>query len=192
LYVSRTGWTGELGYEIYSDGATTDHKRLWNHVIEAGSSHGMIYGSMTSMGMRRIEAGILDNISDFDVSMSPFQAGLGRFIDPDKEGFIGREALLEMDRRSLLLGLKCGTATPEERGEIREGSVAVGHVTAASWSPTLNSGIGYVRFYESKDWIGRTLALATGVSEMAPCEIVELPFYDAEKRIPRGIEKPIP
>ena len=80
----------------------------------------------------------------------------------------------------------------EERGEILEGSVAVGHVTAASWSPTLNSGIGYVRFYESKDWIGRTLALATAGDETAPCEIVELPFYDAEKRIPRGIEKSIP
>ena len=87
LYVSRTGWTGELGYEIYSDGANTDHKRLWDHVIEAG--------------------------------------------------------------------------------------------------------IGYVRFYESKDWIGRNLALATAGGEMDPCEIVELPFYDAEKRIPRGTEKSI-
>ena len=124
--------------------------------------------------------------------MSPFQAGLGRFIDLDKEGFIGREALLEMDSRSLLLGLKCENATPEECGEILEGSVAVGHVTAASWSPTLNSGIGYVRFYESKDWIGRILTLATAGGEMAPCEIVALPFYDPEKRIPRGIEKSIP
>lgn len=51
LYVSRTGWTGELGYEIYSGGAKTDHKRLWNDVFEAGSPYGMVYGSMASMGI---------------------------------------------------------------------------------------------------------------------------------------------
>lgn len=191
LYVSRTGWTGELGYEVYSAGAQTDHKRLWNHVMEAGSPHGMAYGSMASMGMRRIEAGILDNISDFDVSMTPFQAGLGAFIELDKEGFIGREALLEVDKRSLLLGLKCETATPGHRDEILEASVAVGHVKAADWSPALNCGIGYVRFNEPRDWTGRTLALKTGRGTV-PCEIVKLPFYDTEKRIPRGIDKSIP
>lgn len=191
LYVSRTGWTGELGYEVYSAGAQTDHKRLWNHVMEAGLPHGMAYGSMASMGMRRIEAGILDNISDFDVSMTPFQAGLGAFIELDKEGFIGREALLEVDKRSLLLGLKCETATPGHRDEILEASVAVGHVKAADWSPALNCGIGYVRFNEPRDWTGRTLALKTGRGTV-PCEIVKLPFYDTEKRIPRGIDKSIP
>jgi glycine cleavage system aminomethyltransferase T len=105
LYVSRTGWTGELGYEIYCAGENTDHKRLWNDVMEAGAPHGMVYGCMASMIMRRIEAGILDNLSDFDHSMTPFAAGLGKFIDLDKEGFIGREALLVADRRSRLPGL---------------------------------------------------------------------------------------
>jgi glycine cleavage system aminomethyltransferase T len=50
LYVSRTGWTGELGYEIYSEGASTDHKRLWDHVMKAGIPHGLIHGCMGSMG----------------------------------------------------------------------------------------------------------------------------------------------
>jgi glycine cleavage system aminomethyltransferase T len=73
--------------------------------MEAGAPHGMVYGCMASMIMRRIEAGILDNLSDFDHSMTPFAAGLGKFIDLDKEGFIGREALLVADRRSRLPGL---------------------------------------------------------------------------------------
>ena len=186
LYVSRTGWTGELGYEVYSQGAATDHIRLWNHLMNAGSAHGMVYGCMASMGMRRIEAGILDNISDIDQSMTPFEAGLGSFIELDKTGFIGREALLDADRRPLLLGLRCESLTPQHGDEIRDGSVAVGRVKAAAWSPTLDCGIGYVRFDRAQDWIGRTLDLVTGVGEIAPCEIVELPFYDSARRLPRG------
>lgn len=100
LYVSRTGWTGELGYEIYSD-ASTDHKRLWDHLFEVGRPQGMVFGGLAAMGIRRIEAGILDNISDFDTSMTPFEAGLGKFIDLDKDGYIGRDALLKADRQTL-------------------------------------------------------------------------------------------
>ena len=187
LYVSRTGWTGELGYEIYSEGTKTDHERLWNDVMEAGSPHGMVYGSMASMGMRRIEAGILDNLSDFDLSMTPFQAGLGAFIDLDKEGFIGREALLEVDKRPLLVGLRCETAKPAKGRKILEALTTVGQVTSTSWSPTLNCGIGYARFSDSGDWIGRTLKVETVNGGTAPCEIVPLPFYDSRKRIPRGM-----
>lgn len=192
LYVSRTGWTGELGYEIYSQGAATDHIRLWNHLMGAGSAHGMVYGCMASMGMRRIEAGILDNISDIDLSMTPFEAGLGSFIELDKTGFIGREALLDADKRPLLLGFRCESLTPQYGDEIREGSVTVGRVKAAARSPTLNCGIGYVRFNQANDWTGRTLDLVTGTGEIGPCEIVELPFYDSARRIPRGNGDPQP
>ena len=80
VYVSRTGWTGELGYEIYSN-AGIDHDQLWSDVTKAGEPRGMVFGSTKSMGVRRIEAGILDNITDFDETMTPFQAGLGDFLD---------------------------------------------------------------------------------------------------------------
>ena len=188
LYVSRTGWTGELGYEIYCAGKKTDHKRLWSDVMEAGAAHGMVYGCMASMIMRRIEAGILDNLSDFDHSMTPYAAGLGKFIDLDKKGFVGSEALLAADRRSRLQGLKCETATPASHGAILEASLVVGQVTAASWSPTLDVGIGYARFDNPADWIGRTLTVETRGGLTAPCEIVELPFYDIQKSIPRGLK----
>jgi glycine cleavage system aminomethyltransferase T len=92
------------------------------------------------MGIRRIEAGILDNITDFDVSMNPFQAGLGSFVDLDKKDYIGREALLEVDQRVLLMGLKCASV-PASGGEVFAGSIAVGHVTTAAWSPTLECGL---------------------------------------------------
>lgn len=187
LYVSRTGWTGELGYEIYSDGARTDYRRLWDDLFAAGSPHGMVFGDMKAMGIRRIEAGILDNLSDFDMSMTPFEAGLGAFIDLDKENFIGRPALLDASRESLLLGIKCPSDRPFRNAEIIDGETCVGRVTASAWSPYLESGIGYVRFNAAGDWVGKPLAMRTKQGELAGCEIVTLPFYDAAKRIPRGM-----
>lgn len=187
LYVSRTGWTGELGYEIYSAGAATDHDRLWHDLFESGSAHGMVFGSLRAMGIRRIEAGILDNLSDIDDSMTPFQAGLGAFIDLDKEGFIGREALLEADQRSLFFGLKCAAATPGAGDEVLDGKNRVGRVTTGAWSPSLDSGIGYVRFDTPDDWPGQSLWLHPPQGDPIACEIVKLPFYDATKRIPRGL-----
>jgi len=188
LYVSRTGWTGELGYEIYSEGARTDHDRLWNHLIETGSPHGMVFGSLAAMGIRRVEAGILDNLTDFDASMTPYQAGLGSFIELDKKDFIGRDALLQADRKTLLYGVKCPSTAPQDYDEIMDGSTGVGRVTAGAWSPFLESGIGYVRFEETGDWAGKFLLMKTPRGETVACEIVALPFYDSEKRIPRGLE----
>ena len=188
LYVSRTGWTGELGYEIYADGATTDHKRLWDHLIETGSPHGMVFGGLSAMGIRRVEAGILDNLTDFDASMTPFEAGLGKFIELDKEGFIGRPALLKADRNTLIYGLKCPSIAPHDHAEILDGATSVGRVTAGAWSPFLDSGIGYVRFKQTGNWAGKSLLMKTRRDELVECEIVTLPFYDSEKRIPRGME----
>ena len=172
LYVSRTGWTGELGYEIYSDGVTTDHNRLWNHMLEAGTQHGMAFGSLNAMGIRRIEAGILDNLTDFDISMTPFQAGLGRFIELDKADFIGRAALLKADRETLLYGVKCLSGAPRDHSEILDGTASVGRVTTGAWSPFLECGIGYVRFNETGDWAGKSLLMKTLHGEFVACEIL--------------------
>lgn len=186
VYVSRTGWTGELGYEIYSLGEATDARRLWDHLLAAGAPHGLVFSSIRSMEMRRIEAGILDNLTDFDTTMTPFAAGLGPFVDLDKEGYVGREALRAADRRIRLLGLK-GARVPAYRADVRERGHRVGHVSAATWSPTLQCGIGYVRFDEPSDWIGRTLEVDAADGGTVECEIVEPPFLDPEKKIPRGL-----
>jgi glycine cleavage system aminomethyltransferase T len=191
LYVSRTGWTGELGFEIYSQGDGTDYRRLWNHLMEAGEPHGMAFSSVESMGIRRIEAGILDNMTDMDVTMTPFQAGLESFIDIDKEGFIGRSALLGASRYKLLYGIKCAAAAPPTNATVFDNDKEVGRVTTGAFSPFLECGVGYVRFNAPSEWAGKTLTLQISNSEAHPCEIVDLPFYDPEKLIARGIEKPI-
>ena len=193
VYVSRTGWTGELGFEIYTQGVDTDCAALWDHLMAAGAPHGMIFGSLTSMEMRRIEAGILDNGTDFDLSMTPFEAGLGPFVDLDKENFIGRDALLTAPRDGRrLFGLTCPGGVPGYGETLVDGCRAVGHVTAGAWSPYLKSGIGYVRFDAPGAWAGRKLEVRTQDGALLDCEIVDLPFYDPEKRIPRGIDASIP
>lgn len=193
VYISRTGWTGELGYEIYTQGAATDCPKLWDHLMAVGKPHGMIFGSISSMEIRRIEGGILDTGTDFDMSMTPFEAGLDAFVDLDKENFIGRNSLLLAPRGvKRLFGLKCADGIPGYREQVVESANAVGHVTAGAWSPYLKSGIGYVRFNTPGNWAGRKLAVKTTEGKAFDCEILDLPFYDAEKRIPRGLDKTIP
>ena len=192
VYVSRTGWTGELGFEIYTQGESTDCLRLWDHMMKVGASHGMLFSSISSMEVRRIEAGILDNGTDFDMTMTPFEAGLGKFIDFEKENFIGRNALLDVKQASLIFGVRCLDAAPLYHGEILDGSKVVAKVTAGAWSPYLNAGVGYARFEEVGDWAGKSLEMKTANGKLVPCEIVGLPFYDAEKLIPRGLDKTIP
>jgi aminomethyltransferase len=192
LYVSRTGWTGELGFEVYSQGDETDHHRLWDHLMDAGTPHGLEFSGSGSMEIRRLEAGILDNITDFDMSMTPFQAGLGPFIDMDKDDFVGRDALLDADRRTLLYGLKCKSAKPIMNNTVLKAEHPVGRVTAGAWSPYLDTAIGYVRFNTPGDWAGQRLSLLSSDDERHECEIVSLPFYDPDKKIPRGLDKTIP
>jgi len=192
LYVSRTGFTGELGYEIYCNGAATDHLALWDHLMAAGESHGMEFSSTRSMTIRRIEAGILGNMTDMDTSMTPFQAGLGRFIDMDKGDFIGRAALVDADRRTLLYGVTCKSAIPGRGSAVLDGERSVATLSAGVASPTLGCGIGYARFREPGEWSGRELRVRLPDGKVHPCTVVDLPFFDPEKRIVRGLDRTIP
>ena len=192
LYVSRTGFTNELGFEIYCDGGNTNHLALWDHLMAAGEPHGMEFSSTRALTIRRIEGGILGNTTDMDASMTPFEAGLGAFIDLEKEDFIGRDALIDADRRSLLFGLTCSAATPSAGSEILDDRVVVGHITAGVPSPTLGLGIGYARFAEPGDWVCRTMALRLPDGSTHACEIVDLPFFDKEHKIVRGLDRTIP
>ena len=192
LYVSRTGFTGELGYEIYCNGASTDHLALWDHLIAAGEPFGMEFSSTRAMTIRRIEAGILGNLTDMDTTMTPFEAGLEPFINMNKGDFIGRASLEDKDRRSCLLGVTCQTETPAAGSAIIQNSNEVGYITAGVPSPTLECGIGYVRFMEPGDWIGQQLSLKLPSGQTHQCKVVELPFFDRDKNIVRGVDRSIP
>ena len=192
LYVSRSGFTNELGFEIYSDGFKTDHLALWDHLMDCGKPFGMELSATRAMTIRRIEAGIFGNLTDIDTTINPFEAGLGFCVNMDKGDFIGREALVNKDKRTCLLGLTCKTETPVSGSKVINGSKIVGHITAGVHSPTLNTGIGYVRFYEPNDWPGKNLDLKLPNGNLHNAEIVNLPFFDKEKHIVKGIDRTIP
>jgi aminomethyltransferase len=192
LYVSRTGFTNELGFEIYCQGEATDHLALWDHLMASGESFGMEFSSTRSMTIRRIEGGILGNMTDMDITMTPFAAGLEPFIDMDKDDFIGRKALLHADRRPRLFGLTCANAIPGRGNKVLEGNDVVGVLTAGVESPTLGCGIGYVVFDQPGEWSGRALRIKLVDGHERPCEIVNLPFFDREKKIVRGLDRAIP
>ena len=192
LYVSRTGFTNELGYEIYCDGANTDHLALWDHLMACGEPHGMAFSSTRALTIRRIEGGILGNLTDMDSTMTPFEAGLAPFINMNKGDFIGREALIGKDTRSCLFGLTCATETPAAGSEVLNDDEVVGRITAGVPSPTLELGIGYVRFNAPGDWVGKILLMRLPNGSVHEGEIVELPFFDREKNIVRGVDRSIP
>ena len=192
LYVSRTGFTNELGFEIYSDGANTDHLALWDHLMAAGEPHGMEFSSTRALTIRRIEGGILGNRTDMDTSMTPFEAGLGALVDLEKDDFVGRDALVNADRQTLLLGLTCSGTTPSFGSQIIDNGTVVGHITAGVPSPTLGLGVGYARFAAPGDWVGREMDLRLPDGSTHVSNIVDLPFFDKERKIVRGIDRTIP
>jgi aminomethyltransferase len=192
LYVSRSGFTNELGFEIYSDGFKTDHLALWDHLMNCGKTFGMELSATRAMTIRRIEAGIFGNLTDIDTTINPFEAGLGFCVNMDKEDFIGRDALLNKDKGTCLFGLTCKTETPVSGGKVIDEDKIVGHITAGVHSLTLNTGIGYVRFYEPKDWPGKELILKLPNGENHKSKVVNLPFFDPEKKIVKGIDRSIP
>ena len=186
VVVSRTGWTGEMGFEVYTR-ADTDGPALWRHLLAAGKQHGLINSGVDSMGIRRIEAGIVDYGTDIDSSMTPYQAGLGKFVDLNKADFVGKPALDGADQRPLLFGLRCAGATPRRFAEVSRDNRVVGQITTSSWSTHLGCGVAFVRMAEPGDWLGAAVSVATSDGGSLAAEVVSLPFFDAEKKIARGL-----
>ena len=194
VYISRTGWTNELGYEIYSLSGNTDYKKLWNTIIEIGSPLGLQLDGILSMEMRRIEGGILDNNTDFDSSMNPYEAGLGSLVDLDKDDFIGKKSLEAYNSKDKkrLFGLISDNPLKYKSDVYLSDDKSVGYLPASTWSPTLKKFIAYVRFNYSDNWTKEKVKATSQEDNLVECEVVELPFYDKDKLIPRGKDTRIP
>ena len=186
--VSRTGWTGELGFELYTLNPEIDGPAIFSYILEKGRRHGLVFSSLESMGIRRIEAGILDNGTDIDPSMTPFAAGLGKFVDLDKEAdFCGKAALAAAPRDVLLTGLICAGTTPVAGDRVFAGNAVAGRITAGAWSPHLETGIAYLRLDAPLAPDAGSLVLESRDGSQHAAAMVALPFYDPEKKIPRGL-----
>ena len=188
VYVSRTGWTGELGYEIYTFGKKTNYKKLWSNILDSGKKFGLKISSMQAMNIRRIEAGILDCGSDFGLDDNPYEVGLGDFIDLKKKFFIGKEKLITLPKHKLLFGFISNSIIPKGGLHIYDDRKKhVGLVTTGAYSPQFKSGIGYVKFSKKIEWEGKNFFVKNDDNKLYECNVIDLPFFDKNKKLPRKI-----
>ncbi len=192
VLVSRTGWTGELGFEVYVERREVDGAAVWRRVQAAGEPDGLVVSSLRSMQIRRIEAGILDYNTDMDRRVTPYAVGLGPFVELDKADFTGKAALEHAERSPRLHGLRCEAGVPAYGAKLRAAGEVIGRALSSAWSPLLACGIGYALFDRPGDWPGADVAISQPDGAEHEAAVVSLPFYDAEKRIPRGLDTSVP
>ncbi|OED40047.1 hypothetical protein AB833_12745 [Chromatiales bacterium (ex Bugula neritina AB1)] len=190
VVISRTGYTNELGWEFYTEGHH-DADALWNHLQKAGQPFGMQMFGLDSMNIRRIEAGILNAGSDFDHTTTPFEAGLGVFVDMHKPEFIGKAALEGSPRESRLTGLLCDAQPLIGAAILIDGKTA-GKVTAGALSPYLNRGVGIVRMTTPGHTEGTVVTIGCTDGKFHQGKLADLPLYDKEGLIQRGKLTDIP
>ena len=142
LVVSRTGWSSELGYELYlRDGSKGN--QLWELIMAAGASHGLKPGHTSSI--RRIEGGMLSYHADADIDTNPFELGFDRLVNLDMDAeFIGKAALRKIKqegpmRKQVGLVLDCAPLTGPNTTfwAIQQDGATIGKVTSAVYSPRL-------------------------------------------------------
>ena len=187
LIISRTGWSSELGYEIFLRDGTRGEK-LWEHLMAVGGPLGLKPGHTSSI--RRIEAGMLSYHADMTLANNPYEMGMGRLVDLDMEAdFISKAALTLIKERGVsqqLVGLEIDGAPFVGSNDffwpvLKEG-VKVGTVTSAIYSPRLQKNIALAMISIDHTASGRVLQVDK-LSETRACTVVPIPFYDPKKSL---------
>ena len=187
LIASRTGWSSELGYEIYlQDGSLGDD--LWEKIMAAGTPFGLKPGHTSSI--RRIEGGMLSYQADADINTNPYELGMEHLINPDMEAeFIGKDALLRIRKNGVSrkqVGLRIECAPLKEPNntfwKIRKNGNTVGKVTSAVYSPRLERNIALAIVSTEFADIGNVVDVSMRYGTVQ-ASIVETPFFDPKKKI---------
>jgi aminomethyltransferase len=197
VVVSRTGYTGEVGYEIYLHDASKNGVQLWDRVLEAGKPHDLqVIGPSH---IRRIEGGILAFGADMWYENNPFEVGYHYtwMVDLEQEAdFMGKEALKRIKAEGVkqklvgvdIEGEQLGTYIDSEMVDFFPASVGgnvVGRVTSACYSPRLEKNIGYAMLPIEHTGLGMTLEVETPKAKVG-ATVVEMPHWDPTKEIPKG------
>jgi aminomethyltransferase len=187
LIVSRTGWSSELGYEIYlRDGSKGD--QLWEAIMKAGAPFGLKPGHTSSI--RRIEGGMLSYHADMDIDTNPFELGLDRLIDLDMEAdFIGKAALTKIRQQGVTrrqVGLIIDgaplAASNTTFWPVESDGQVIGKVTSAIYSPRLEQNIALAMLDITYADNGTEAFAETSVGRL-PVTVVPKPFYDPKKQL---------
>ncbi|MGH6717982.1 MAG: aminomethyltransferase family protein [Alphaproteobacteria bacterium] len=187
VVVTRTGYTGELGFDIYVDvaRAVTMFEGLW----QAGRADGLELAGSQALNLRRVEAAILNVGYDFDWRHNPYEVGLGWMIDPAKRVFVGRAALARIAAAGVtrrIAGLRLAGTTVAHQGDwVVTGGRRVGRVTSAVWGPTVAASIAMAFVETAATPLGVRLDIEHEGATLA-AEVVALPFLDPERKLSRA------
>jgi aminomethyltransferase len=187
LIISRTGWSSELGYEIYLRDGTKGNE-LYEKIMEAGKEHGLQPGHTSSI--RRIEGGMLSYHADADINTNPFELGFDRLINLDNDNnFIGKEALKKIKdngitRKQVGIEIDCKPLSGPNTTfwELKKDNMNIGKVTSAVYSPRLKKNIALAMVSIEQSEIGNEFQVTTNEGTFN-CIVVEKPFYDPKKKI---------
>jgi aminomethyltransferase len=190
VVVTRTGWTGEVGYEIYlRDGSKGD--ALWERIMAAGKPHDIKPTGPSDI--RRIEAGILNWGADITLAETPYHVGLERLVDEEKGAdYLGRDALRRVKEKGVdrkLVGVEIGgdrISFNPTRWPVSAAGRPVGHITSAIYSPRMKKNIAYAMVPVSHAAPGTKLSTSIPEVGERPATVVAMPFVDPQKEIPKG------
>ena len=191
ILASRTGYTGELGYEVWCH--PKDALAVWEALWESGRPKKMIPLGLEALDMLRIEAGLVFAGYEFDDQVDPFEAGIGFTValKSKEEDFSGKEALIRKKENPhrRLVGLELYGNEPAARGDcVHVGRRQVGVVTSGTRSPILNKNIALCRMALEYSTLGTEVEVGKldGYQKRIGAIVVRFPFYDPEKKRVRG------
>jgi aminomethyltransferase len=175
--VSRTGYTGEDGYEVIV--GSSQAERVWNVIVESGRPHGILPCGLGARDTLRFEAAMPLYGHELSETINPYAAGVGWAVKLDKGEFVGREALraLKKNPGQTRIGLRLeGKRIARQGSAVLSGQTTVGAVTSGTFSPTLQAAFAMALVVPEAAQLDTTLRVdVRGHSEVA--NVVELPFY---------------
>jgi glycine cleavage system T protein (aminomethyltransferase) len=181
--VSRTGYTGEDGFEILCN--STDARHMWNRLLVTGSDHGLIPCGLAARNTLRLEAAFRLHGHDMDETTTPLEAGLGWVVKLAKGDFIGRDALLKQKEEGLkrkLAGFEVLDRAPARDGyPVIIGDKQIGVVSSGSPAPFLKKNIGLAYLPVEQTAVGTELFVVVR-GRNVPARVVETPFYKRDKK----------
>ncbi len=195
LVVSRTGYTGELGYEVFCH--PTDAPGVWDAIWEAGQAYDLAPLGLEALDMLRVEAGLIFAGYEFSDQTDPFEAGIG-FTVPLKtkeDDFIGKDALIKRKEhpQRVLVGLELTGDELAANGDcVNIGRNQVGEITSAVRSPILRKNVALCRIQVEHSESGTEVEVGKldGKQKRLPAKVVGFPFYDPTKSRVRDVPPP--
>lgn len=193
LMVTRTGYTGELGYELFFDQRDAVH--VWDAVVAAGAEKGLKPMGSMALEMLRVEAGLMAAGAEFGPDCDADESGLGFAVDLKKTDFNGRAAIVRnrnAERRCLVGLLLDGEELPIHGDQVFIDRRAVGVITSAAKSPQLGKVLAMCRLsIEARDRVtndGTVLEVGKldGHRKRLPCQLTQVPFIDPDRNKPRS------